>query len=69
MIFGACFGELAGLSTSPATIAVITLAILTAVNWLGAPARGRVQNGPMLTKIVAIHTRRWSSRSPSDSLP
>ena len=54
MIFGTYVRELVAVPASPAVIAVVTLGVLTAVNCLGARAGGTVQNGLMLTKIVAI---------------
>jgi APA family basic amino acid/polyamine antiporter len=54
MTFGAYFRELAAVPLSPAAIAVVTLALLTAVNCLGARVGGTVQNAFMLTKIAAI---------------
>ena len=54
MTFGAYAGELAALPVSPAVVAVVTLALLTVVNCLGARAGSSVQNALMVTKIAAI---------------
>ena len=54
MIFGSYFRELLGADVAPAVVAVGTLAVLTAVNCFGARAGSTVQNGLMLTKILAI---------------
>jgi len=52
--FARYFREMTGLAASDATIAVVTLALLTAVNFLGVRAGSNVQSSLMVLKIVAI---------------
>jgi len=54
IVFGRYFVELTGAGLSPALIAVIVLAVLTAINCLGVRSGSNVQNALMLTKILAI---------------
>ncbi|NUQ20380.1 MAG: amino acid permease, partial [Gemmatimonadaceae bacterium] len=54
MTFAGYFRELTGTQLSPATIAVVTLSVLTLVNCYGARAGSNVQSALMVTKIVAI---------------
>jgi len=46
--------ELTGLRVGESTIAVVMLAVLTAINCLGVRAGATVQNALMVTKIVAV---------------
>jgi basic amino acid/polyamine antiporter, APA family len=52
--FARYFREVAGVTTSDSIIAVVTLALLTAINWIGVRAGSNVQSALMVTKIVAI---------------
>ena len=52
--FASYFRELTGLTTGTATIAVVTLALLTVVNCFGARAGSTVQSTLMVMKIAAI---------------
>ena len=54
IIFGRYFCELFGLSVSEQVLAILALAILTAVNCLGVRAGSNVQSALMLIKLVAI---------------
>jgi len=52
--FARYFREVAGVQASDAAIAVTTLALLTAINWIGVRAGSNVQSTLMVLKILAI---------------
>ena len=52
--FARYFREVTGLGASDAVIAVVTLALLTGVNWIGVRAGSTVQSTLMVLKVVAI---------------
>jgi APA family basic amino acid/polyamine antiporter len=54
IVFGNYFREIAGVGLSGAWIAVIALALLTAINCVGVRAGSNVQSALMVTKIGAI---------------
>src|SRR6188472_2249785 len=54
IIFGRYFCELFGLAVSEQVVAILALAILTAINCLGVRSGSNVQSALMLIKLVAI---------------
>jgi APA family basic amino acid/polyamine antiporter len=54
IVFGNYFREVSGLGLSAQALAVIALAVLTAINCAGVRAGSNVQSALMVTKLVAI---------------